>query len=102
MSSLRDRYSCEAIADRTLMETTSPIDAASGVARLSGFIFKRCAPMITAIMAKSETTKPNHINPRLAVAPNINFERFFQVHLMQQIIMPINRFHELFRIKRSH
>lgn len=39
--------------DKTLNETTSPIDAASGVARLSGFIWNRCDSNITATKTKS-------------------------------------------------
>lgn len=31
----------DAIVDKTLMETTSPIEAANGVAKLSGFILHR-------------------------------------------------------------
>lgn len=36
-----------------LMDTTSPIDAASGVARLSGFIFNLLDSKITATNTKS-------------------------------------------------
>lgn len=44
--------------DNTLNETTSPIDAANGVATLSGFKLNLCAINITATRTKS--------------APNIN------------------------------
>lgn len=39
--------------DKTLNDTTSPIDAANGVARLSGFIWNRCDNSITATRTKS-------------------------------------------------
>lgn len=42
------------MADNTLIETTSPIDAANGVAKLSGFILQRCENIITAIITKSK------------------------------------------------
>lgn len=44
----------DAIADKTLIDTTSPIDAAKGVAKLSGFILHRCENIMTAIITKSE------------------------------------------------
>lgn len=46
-------YSSDAINDRMLSETTSPMDAASGVAKLSGFILNLCEIRITATSTKS-------------------------------------------------
>lgn len=43
----------EAIEDRILRDTTSPIDAANGVAKLSGFILNLCDSRITATSTKS-------------------------------------------------
>lgn len=40
--------------DRILNDTTSPIDAANGVAKLSGFILNLCESKITATSTKSE------------------------------------------------
>lgn len=51
------RKNSEAMNERMLMDTTSPIDAAKGVAKLSGFILNRWDIMITAIMTKSIKVK---------------------------------------------
>lgn len=48
--------------DRTLNETTSPIDAANGVAKLSGFIWIRCDSNITATKTKSIQMKKKDSN----------------------------------------
>lgn len=56
------RKNSEAMNERMLMDTTSPIDAAKGVAKLSGFILNRWDIMITAIMTKSIKVKRNFIN----------------------------------------
>lgn len=53
MNLLRLSNRVDAMKDRTLNETTSPIDAASGVAKLSGFIWIRCDSNITATKTKS-------------------------------------------------
>lgn len=45
--------SSDAIKDKILSDTTSPIDAASGVAKLSGFILNLCESKITATSTKS-------------------------------------------------
>lgn len=52
--------------DNTLNDTTSPIDAASGVATLSGFKLNLCATNITATSTKS--------------APNKNMQLVVMVH----------------------
>lgn len=41
------------MVDRTLIETTSPKEAAKGVAKLSGFILHLYEIMMTAIITKS-------------------------------------------------
>lgn len=43
----------DAMNDKTLNDTTSPIDAANGVAKLSGFMWNRCDSNITATKTKS-------------------------------------------------
>ena len=42
------------MVDKTDIDTTSPTEAAKGVAKLSGFILHRCDAIITAIITKSE------------------------------------------------
>lgn len=60
----KPRYSnrSDAIKDRTLSDTTSPIEAANGVAKLSGFIRNLRDNNITATKTKSvKVVKQNKI-----------------------------------------
>ena len=44
----------DAVIESTVIDTTSPIEAANGVARLSGFILNLCEAIITETRTKSE------------------------------------------------
>lgn len=60
--------SFDAMNDKTLNETTSPIDAANGVAKLSGFIWNRCDNKITATNTKSiSKSRKNHKRKRVKI-----------------------------------
>lgn len=52
----------DAVIESTVIDTTSPIEAANGVARLSGFILNLCETIITETRTKSVNMQKFYIN----------------------------------------